>query len=124
MKKILLTLGILALGGGSYVLLSSMRQPPQRLERPYLGPLVETIAAPAQKIQIVVDGQGTVRPGAQIDLVPQVSGVVVWKAPDFAPGGAFAKGDLLFRLQLLGFHFFQDSATDGPVEAFGPRPLF
>jgi RND family efflux transporter MFP subunit len=98
MKKTLLALGILALGVVLFVLLSSMRQPPQRLERPYLGPLVKTIAAPAQNIQIVVDGQGTVRPDAQIDLVPQVSGVVVWKASDFAPGGAFAKGDLLFQI--------------------------
>ena len=98
MKKVLLTLVILTLGGGGYFLLSSRGQPPQHLERPYLGPLVETIAAPAQKIQIVVDGQGTVRPDVQIDLVPQVSGVVVWKAPNFSPGGAFAKGDLLFRI--------------------------
>jgi RND family efflux transporter MFP subunit len=30
--------------------------------------------------------------------VPQVSGVVVWKAAEFEPGGSFAKGDLLFEV--------------------------
>ena len=61
MKKILLPLGILIAGAAMFFLLRSMRQPPQRLERPYRGPLVEAIAAPAQKVQVVVEGQGTVQ---------------------------------------------------------------
>ena len=96
--KIVLPLLILALGFGAYQLLASMREPPQRVSRSYAGPLVEAIAAPLQQVQIVVEGQGTVRPDAQIDLVPQVSGIVVWKDADFKPGGTFAKGALLFRI--------------------------
>ena len=30
--------------------------------------------------------------------MPQVSGIVVWKDADFKPGGTFAKGALLFRI--------------------------
>ena len=96
--KIILPLLILALGYGAYQLLASMREPPQRVARSYAGPLVEAIAAPLQQVQVVVEGQGTVRPDAQIDLVPQVSGIVVWKDADFKPGGTFAKGALLFRI--------------------------
>jgi RND family efflux transporter MFP subunit len=98
MKKILLPLLILVAGAGGFALLRSLREPPQRVERPYQGPLVEVIAAPAGQVQVVVEGQGTVRPDAQIELVPQVSGVVVWKSPDFEGGGAFAKGELLFQI--------------------------
>lgn len=96
--KILLPVFILAIGFGAFTLLASMREPPQRAERIYVGPLVEAIKAPPQKVQVVVEGQGTVRPDAQIDLVPQVAGIVVQKAAEFEPGGAFAKGDLLFEI--------------------------
>ena len=96
--KIVLPVLILALGFGAFQLLASMREPPQRVSRSYAGPLVEAITAPLQQVQVVVEGQGTVRPDAQIDLVPQVSGIVVWKDSDFKPGGTFAKGALLFRI--------------------------
>lgn len=96
--KIVLPVVILALGFGAFQLLASMREPPQRVAPTYAGPLVEAMAAPLQQVQVVVEGQGTVQPDAQIDLVPQVSGVVVWKDADFKPGGTFAKGALLFRL--------------------------
>ncbi len=96
--RILLPIFILAVGFGTFSLLASMSEPPQRAERVYLGPLVEVIAAPPQKVQVIVEGQGTVRPDAQVNLVPQVTGVVVWKAAEFEPGGSFAKGDLLFEV--------------------------
>ncbi len=96
--KIVLPVLILAFGFGAFQLLASMREPPQRVSRSYAGPLVEVIAAPLQQVQVVVEGQGTVRPDAQIDLVPQVSGIVVWKDANFKPGGTFAKGTLLFRI--------------------------
>ena len=96
--KIVLPVVILALGFGAFQLLASMREPPQRVSRSYAGPLVEVIAAPLQQVQVVVEGQGAVRPDAQIDLVPQVSGIVVWKDASFKPGGTFAKGALLFRI--------------------------
>ena len=96
--KMVLPVLILALGFGAFQLLASMREPPQRVSPAYTGPLVEAIAAPLEQVQVVVEGQGTVRPDAQIDLVPQVSGIVVWKDAGFKPGGTFAKGALLFRL--------------------------
>ena len=96
--KIVLPVLILALGFGAFQLLVSMREPPQRVSRSYVGPLVKATAVPLQQVQVVVEGQGTVRPDAQIDLVPQVAGIVVWKDADFKPGGTFAKGALLFRI--------------------------
>ncbi len=117
MKKALLSLGILAVGVAAFLLLRSMHQPPQRLERPYHGPLVEAITAPPQRLQVVVEGQGTVRSDAQIDLVPQVSGVVVWKSPDFEPGGAFAKEDLLFQIDPRDYELAVDQAEAAVAQA-------
>jgi len=96
--KTVLPLLILAAGAAAFVLLESMQTEPQRIERPNLGPLVEVMETPVQRVQVVVEGQGTVRPDAQISLVPQVSGIVVWKDEGFKSGGAFIKGDVLFRI--------------------------
>ena len=96
--KALLPLGILAVGAAGFALMRAMGDPPRRIEHPYLGPLVEAVEMPAGQVRVVVEGQGTVRPSAQIDLVPQVSGMVVWKSPDLEPGGIFAAGDLLLQI--------------------------
>ena len=96
MKRSLVKWGIplliLVIGAGGFALLRATATPPRRIERQYKGPLVETIEVPAGRTQIVVEGQGTVRPANQIDLVPQVGGIVVWKSPQLEPGGLFAKG--------------------------------
>ena len=115
--KIILPILILAVGFGAFQLLASMREPPQRVARSYAGPLVEAIAAPLQQVQVVVEGQGTVRPDAQIDLVPQVSGIVVWKDADFKPGGTFAKGVLLFRIDPRDYELVVQQAAAQVAQA-------
>ena len=109
-RKVVLPLLILALGAGAFYALNSMRQPTPLQDSVYLGPLVEVVAVPAQTVQVLVEGQGTVQPDAQIDLVPQVSGLVVWKADEFEPGGTFAKGDLLFQIDPRDYELVVEQA--------------
>jgi RND family efflux transporter MFP subunit len=103
MKKILIPLLILILGGAIFMLLVKTKDQPERRQAPFLGPLVQTISAPTQTIQVIVDGQGTVRPAEQIDLVPQVSGIVTWKAEQLEAGGFFKRGDLLLRINPIDY---------------------
>jgi RND family efflux transporter MFP subunit len=102
MNKLLVKGGIplliLLVGGGVFWIMVAAGAPPQRQEKSYLGPLVKGMAAPLRQVQILVEGQGTVEPSAQIDLVPQVGGVVVWKSPQLEQGGFFAKGDPLVQI--------------------------
>jgi len=95
---VLLPVAIVLVGVVAFALLQIMGTPPTRVEQPYAGPLVESVPAPPQSLQITVQGQGTVRPTTQIDLVPQVSGVIVWKSPQLEAGGQFARGQLLARI--------------------------
>ena len=115
--KIVLPIIILAIGLGAYQLLASMRKPPQKAERSYLGPLVEAVAIPAQQVQVTVEGQGTVRPNAQIALVPQVSGMVIWKADEFERGGSFAEGELLFQIEPRDYQLAADQAEAQVAQA-------
>ncbi len=102
MKRILrlgaLPIGILLFGFVLFQLLMSMGGAPARVDRPYSGPLVEAVDLPAVSVRVTVDAQGTVRPSAQIDLVPQVSGIAIWKLPSLKAGGFFSKGELLVQI--------------------------
>jgi len=102
LKKILsgvIPVAIVLVGLGVFSLLRSMGAPPERVERDYAGPLVEGVAAPPQSVQVTIEGWGTVEPVAQIGLVPQVAGLVVWTSPEMEGGGAFRRGDLLARIE-------------------------
>lgn len=106
MKKQLLKflpLIILVVGVGAFLGLASSRKAPERRVVPDLGPLVETLVSPAETLQIVIEAQGSVRPADEIDLVPQVSGVVVWKASQLESGAFFSRGDVLLRIDPRDF---------------------
>ena len=112
-----LPLIILLVGAGGFMGLVSSGRAPERRVMPDLGPLVETLAAPTQTLQIIVEAQGSVRPADEIDLVPQVSGVVVWKAPQLEAGGFFARGDVLIRIDPRDFELAMTSAEASVARA-------
>jgi RND family efflux transporter MFP subunit len=62
-------------------------------------PTVRTIPAKTETHRHRVRTQGTVEPRSEADLVPEVSGRVVWIASSLARGGFFKKGDPLLRLE-------------------------
>ena len=96
--RILIPIAIVAVGAGVYAGMVALKTPPPRSPRVHLGPLVETIPAPARSLRVTVKGHGTVRPAEEIDLVPQVAGIVVWKSPRFESGGFFRRGELLVQI--------------------------
>jgi len=98
-----LPLIILIVGVGAFLGLASSRKAPERRVVADLGPLVETLLAPAETLQIIVEAQGSVRPADEIDLVPQVSGMVVWKAFQLESGAFFSAGDVLFSIDPRDF---------------------
>ena len=74
--------------------------------RPQLDPVESEPVAPAVRVlharpgaeRMVVHSQGTVSPGAEADLVPEVSGNVLWISPNLVAGGLFEEGERLLRI--------------------------
>jgi RND family efflux transporter MFP subunit len=96
--KILLPIGILAVGIIIAVVLLKSRGPvPTRPQREYT-PLVRVIEVQPQRHEIRVSAQGTVKPRTETSLVSEVAGRVIEVAPGFAAGGFFEKGDVLLRV--------------------------
>lgn len=112
-----LPLGILLLGFVAFRVLLSMSQAPARVDRAYSGPLVEAREIPAVSVRVTVEAQGTVRPSVQIDLVPQVSGVAVWKADVLEAGGFFSKGDFLLQIDPQEYEFAVQRSEAGIAQS-------
>ncbi len=90
---------VLALTIFAFIAINSNRPQPEKREaeeRP-----VSAFVARAKRMTVIpkVVTQGEVRPLREIDLIPQVGGRIEEIDLNFEPGGAFTKGELLFRIQ-------------------------
>jgi len=60
---------------------------------------VRVLTVVPEPIQLKVHSQGTVVPNTESELIPEVSGRVVWKSPSLVNGGYFEEGEALLRLE-------------------------
>lgn len=121
--RVLLPIVIVLAGVGAFAALVMTQKPPQKVGTPYLGPLVESISAPEHSRQVVVTGSGAVRPAVEIDLVPQVSGIVVWKSPNLESGGFVNAGDLLVQIDPRDYELAVQAAEAERAQAAYGREI-
>jgi len=75
------------------------KTPPDKIEHPQIGILVETLALQASDHQVRIQVTGTVQAAMSVNIVPQVSGRVVRLARGFKEGAFIQKGQLLFEIE-------------------------
>ena len=63
-----------------------------------LAATVRVIEVQTTAEHLTVSSQGTVQPRSQSELIPEVSGIVVWTSPSLVGGGTFAKDEVLLRI--------------------------
>jgi len=96
--KLLVPLGILTVGLLGVALIVWTR-PEAEFSRPEISaPLVRVQRVDLGPVDFVVRAHGTVTPRTESDLIPQVSGPVVWVSPALASGGFFEEGEPLIRI--------------------------
>lgn len=101
--RILLPVGILALGAAAIFGVLRLRRPPAILPAKFLAPLVQVMdAAPATQ-RIDVEATGTVEPFRVVELASQVGGRVVTVAPGLRAGGFFAKDEVLVAIDPVDY---------------------
>ena len=103
-------IAVLVAAVGIVVLLVVTRTPIQPKPPDVVAPLVRTVVAQPGPFQFVVQAQGTVVPRRESDLVPQVSGEVVWVSPDLVDGGFFEAGQPLVRIDRADYEAALESA--------------
>ena len=99
MKKILLPLVIVLIGGVSMVGLIQSGEAEQRVDVVPPPLQVEVIQAEESEQMVKVYASGVVQPSHQVNLVPQVQGKVVYTAGDLRAGRRFDKGDVIAKIE-------------------------
>ena len=99
-KLIHILLTLLILGGG-FMGMKALTSQKKQLKKKAIQasvPSVETLTIATADHQVVVSGEGTVKPLKEISIIPQVGGKVLDISPDLVNGGAFKKDDMLIRI--------------------------
>lgn len=95
----LLAIALIATGIIGFQLFKASREALGRQEPEIPLPMVRTVDVAMRDLEMTIPGEGTVRPVAEIQLVPQVSGKVVHVSPDLINGGTFEKGQRLLAVE-------------------------
>ena len=95
---VVITLALVASGVVGFILLTASRPKLERTQPPKPKPVVQVQRIKTGPLPVKVQGEGTVRPLRQIQLVPQVGGEVIYVSPSLVDGGEFKKGDVLIRI--------------------------
>ena len=78
---------------------------------------VLTAIATQDDVTLMVNIQGEVQPRTQINLVPQISGLITYMSPKFIEGGRFKEGDLLVRIDPAEFELRVTQAQANVAQA-------
>jgi RND family efflux transporter MFP subunit len=112
-------LPVVILGTAAVVvlLLFSVRRTPEDRVHQNTAPLVRvTVAKPAPH-RFSVTAHGSVSPRTESDLIPQVSGEVLWISPALAAGGFFETGDVLARIDAADYRVDRETARAAVARA-------
>jgi len=93
-----ITFVIIAIGALGLKALVESKPELKKRRLPAQAPMVRTIKIKLGLQSVFIQGEGTVRPLREIDLVPQVAGKVVYMSPSLVNGGEFKKGNILLRI--------------------------
>ena len=96
--QLIIAILIIVLGFIVMKVLAGHKKPIKKTRPPETVTLVKTMNISTGPQQILISGEGIVKPLKEIQIVPQVSGKVMFVSPDLVNGGEFNKGDILIRI--------------------------
>lgn len=117
LMQLMLVLVIIIVGIVVAVVFIKLKKPPQRQEQEVLAPLVKVQHLDRRDIQMIIHGYGTVTPRLQVEIVPQVSGKVVWVNPQFKAGGFIKQSDMIFKIDPRDYDLAVRQANAAVAEA-------
>ncbi|UCE78405.1 MAG: efflux RND transporter periplasmic adaptor subunit [Nitrospiraceae bacterium] len=97
--RIVLPVLILICGVGLMIFLNAIRPEPRKEPAKDLGALVNTVTVQKEDRHIIVSATGTVQPSQEVNVIPQVNGVITYISPSMVAGGFAQKDDLLIEIE-------------------------
>jgi len=111
LPKGVLPLAILVLGVLGAVIMIKLRPEPAKRPAMVMRPVVRVHVVETDSPAVTVSGYGTVRSRQRVQITPQVTGNTVYKSPALEIGGAFAKGDVLLRIEETDYRLAAEIAA-------------
>jgi len=102
---------------GAFIAMGALKPTPEEKEDVVKAIPVLTTLAVQEDVTLEINIQGEVQPRTQINLVPQVSGLITYMSPKFIEGGRFNKGDLLVRIEPAEFELRVTQAKANVAQA-------
>ena len=97
-KQMLIPVGILLGGMVVFMLMMWSRGTAERVPPPEAKTSVDVVTVALGTHPIRITGSGVANPAQQVELVPQVSGSVVYQNPELISGGRVSLNDTLLRI--------------------------
>ncbi len=113
----ILTLVIITAGIVGFKALKSSRPALARQQPQVALPMVRTVAASPGALDMILTGEGTVHPVAEIQLIPEIGGRVVHISPNLVNGGTFAAGERLIAIEPADYEIAVTLAKAGVQDA-------
>ncbi|VAX05192.1 Membrane fusion protein of RND family multidrug efflux pump [hydrothermal vent metagenome] len=102
---------------GISAILVMAKPEPEKKDVVELARHIRAVVAHEGPVALTVKTQGTVEAWQAIDLVPQVSGQVVYVSERFVAGGIFKKGEVILRLDSRDYQYAVTSAQARVTES-------
>lgn len=117
-ERRVLTPILIAAGGVGFAALLIVTGPRVEPRAPeVVAPLVRVAATEPQTVQMRVYTHGTVMPRTESELVPEVSGRVIWVSPALVSGGFITSGEPLLRIEALDYEVALERSRAGLARA-------
>lgn len=97
------TLIIIGVGTAVFLILTASKPELKRSKPPIPKPLVRVMTVETGPREVIIRGEGTVKPLREIQLVPEVSGKIIYVSPSLVDGGEFKEGDVLLRIDPVDY---------------------
>lgn len=97
--------------------LISTRPAPDKEVKKDPGILVEILKAERENTAVIVKGTGTVEAAQEISVIPQVSGRIIYTAPNLNVGGFFEKDAILFEIENTDYKLALERALSVKAKA-------
>jgi RND family efflux transporter MFP subunit len=97
------TLVIIGVGVAAFLVITASRPQLKRSKPPIPKPGVRVMTVETRPHSVIIKGEGTVKPLREIQLVPEVSGKVIYASPSLVDGGEFKKDDVLLRIDPVDY---------------------
>jgi len=117
MRRVIVPIVIALFGFGLAALLLATGPKVEPRAPDVVAPLVRVLDVAPENVRLRVSTYGTVVPRTESELVPEISGRVLWVSPALVSGGFFERGQPLLRVDSLDYDVALEQSRAGLARA-------